>query len=86
MAFYLTSRSQKLTRLSPFYLQIRLEGSEWSFPFSVDDEEIIDVIVCHIDGRRQSVRLDVHGHVDGSRFHGIFQLGSSRGPYRYVLI
>lgn len=63
-------------------LQIRLEGSEWSFPFSVDDEEIIDVIVCHIDGRRQSVRLDVHGHVDGSRFHGIFQLGSSRGPYR----
>ena len=65
-------------------LQIRLEGSEWSFPFSIDSEEILDITVRHTDGRRQSVRLDVNGSDNGSRFLATFQLGSSRGPYRYV--
>lgn len=66
------------------HLQIRLTGSEWSFPFFIDEEEIMNIIVRHNDGQRQSIRLDVHGHEGGSRFLAIFQLGSSRGPYRYV--
>ncbi|KAG0557949.1 hypothetical protein KC19_11G167800 [Ceratodon purpureus] len=66
----------------PLQLQIRLDGSEWSFPFAIDREETLDMTVRHFDGRRQSVRLDVHGYDNGSRYMAIFQLGSSRGPYR----
>lgn len=65
-----------------FHLQIRLEGSEWSFPFSIDEEEIMNITVRHSDGQRHSVRLDVRGYDSGSRFVAIFQLGSGRGPYR----
>jgi len=68
------------------HLQIRLDGSEWSFPFPIDKEEIMDITVRHADGRRQSIRLDVRGYEDGSRFIAIFQLGSCRGPYRYLEI
>lgn len=78
--------SPKQNSVILFHLQIRLEESEWSFPFPLEKEGIMDIIVRHGDGRRQSVRLDVRGYDDGSRFVAIFQLGSSRGPYRYVEI
>lgn len=63
-----------------------MKGSEWSFPFFIDEEEIMNIVVRQSDGIRQSIRLDVHGHEAGSRFLAIFQLGSCRGPYRYVQI
>ncbi|XP_024403056.1 uncharacterized protein [Physcomitrium patens] len=66
----------------PLQLQIRLKGSDWSFPFAIDDKEIMDISVRHGNGGRQSVRLDVRGHDAGSQFLAVFQLGSSRGPYR----
>lgn len=69
-----------------FLFQIRLEGSEWSFPFPMDKEKLTNITVRHTDGRRQSVRLDVRGYENGSRFIATFQLGSSRGPYRYMEI
>ncbi|KAG0604101.1 hypothetical protein M758_10G145000 [Ceratodon purpureus] len=63
-------------------LQIRLEGSEWSLPFAIKKEGVMDIVVRHASGHRQYVRLDVRGYDDGSRFVAIFQLGSGRGPYR----
>lgn len=67
-----------------FHPQIRLEGSEWSLPFAIEKEGVMDIVVRHASGHRQSVRLDVRGYGDGSRFVVVFQLGSGRGPYRYV--
>lgn len=68
------------------WLQIQLDGSNWSFPFTIENEETMHIIVRHKNGARQAVRVNVRGHEDGSRYLAIFQLGSSRGPYRYIYI
>lgn len=68
------------------WLQIQLDGSDWSFPFAIENEETMHIIVRHKNGARQAVRVNVRGHEDGSRYLAIFQLGSLSGPYRYIYV
>jgi vacuolar protein sorting-associated protein 13A/C len=69
----------------PLKLQVQLEGSLWSHPFAVQKEEKMYLAIHPSNGhssRRRSIRIDVRGYEDGSRFLVLLQCGSSRGPYR----
>jgi vacuolar protein sorting-associated protein 13A/C len=69
----------------PLKLQVQLEGSLWSHPFAIQKEEKMYLAIHPRNGRssrRKSIRVDVRGYEDGSRFCVLLQCGSSRGPYR----
>ncbi|BBN04917.1 vacuolar protein sorting-associated protein 13A/C [Marchantia polymorpha subsp. ruderalis] len=63
-------------------LQIKLDGCQWSLPFSVDKETTMHIALRKEDGGRRSVRIEIRGYEEGSRFLVMFRLGSARGPYR----
>lgn len=65
--------------------QIKLDGCQWSLPFSVDKETTMHIALRKEDGGRRSVRIEIRGYEEGSRFLVMFRLGSARGPYRYDL-
>ena len=55
-----------------------LDALHWSLPLVVMQEEII-----HIPLWKATIRIEIRGYEEGSRFLVIFRRGSSSGPYRY---
>lgn len=62
-------------------LQVRLDNTNWSYPFSIK-EDTISVVMRQEDGTRQFLRAEIRGYEEGSRFLIVFRLGSNNGPFR----
>ncbi|XP_057872719.2 uncharacterized protein LOC131078906 isoform X2 [Cryptomeria japonica] len=66
----------------PERLQVQLEDTEWSYPFSVKKEDIVTVVMRQNCGKRQFLRAKICGYDEGSRFLIVFRLGSINAPFR----
>eukprot|EP00897_Mesotaenium_endlicherianum_P008373 jgi/Mesen1/7564/ME000392S06833 len=82
----------KVVRLQPFAvysnrlgkaLVVRMEGYQWSRPFSTDTEGTMHIILRSTDGSsRTVVCAEIVNGADTSRVHVIFRPGSVQSPYR----
>ncbi|KAI3710546.1 hypothetical protein L2E82_40329 [Cichorium intybus] len=65
-------------------LQIRTEGTEWSFPVQIEKEDTIFFVLNKEDGTgtRDFVRTEIRGYEEGSRFIVVFRRGPRDGPIR----
>lgn len=63
-------------------LQVRLEGTNWSFPVQIVKEDTIFLVLRRHDGSRIFLRTEIRGYEEGSRFIIVFRLGSTTGPIR----
>ncbi|XP_057487524.1 uncharacterized protein LOC130773593 isoform X2 [Actinidia eriantha] len=66
----------------PNKLQVRLENTEWSFPFQIMKEDTIYLVLRKHDGACRILRTEIRGYEEGSRFIAVFRLGSASGPIR----
>nr|XP_043638921.1 uncharacterized protein LOC122610015 [Erigeron canadensis] len=66
----------------PSKLQIRVEGTEWSFPVQIEKEDTIFLILKKEDGTREILRIEIRGYEEGSRFIVVFRRGPKDGPIR----
>ncbi|ESW28603.1 hypothetical protein PHAVU_002G003000 [Phaseolus vulgaris] len=66
----------------PEKLQVRLEGSNWSFPIQIVREDTISLVLRMNDGTIKLLRTEIRGYEEGSRFIVVFRLGSTDGPIR----
>ncbi|KAL2987622.1 hypothetical protein AAZX31_11G038900 [Glycine max] len=66
----------------PEKLQVRLEGTTWSFPLQIVKEDTISLVLRMNDGTIKFLRTEIRGYEEGSRFIVVFRLGSTDGPIR----
>ncbi|MFS8029949.1 putative vacuolar protein sorting-associated protein [Helianthus anomalus] len=66
----------------PSKLQIRVEGTEWSFPVHIEREDTIFVVLNKEDGTQSIIRTEIRGYEEGSRFIVVFRRGPKDGPIR----
>ncbi|KAL8266737.1 hypothetical protein R6Q59_004081 [Mikania micrantha] len=66
----------------PSKLQIRVEGTEWSFPVQIEREDTIFVVLNKEDGTQDIIRTEIRGYEEGSRFIVVFRRGPKDGPIR----
>ncbi|KAL3499805.1 hypothetical protein ACH5RR_038898 [Cinchona calisaya] len=66
----------------PMVLQVRLDDTNWSFPFQVMKEDTIYLVMRKGDGTRRFLRTEIRGYEEGSRFIVVFRFGSQNGPIR----
>ncbi|KAF8380627.1 hypothetical protein HHK36_028116 [Tetracentron sinense] len=66
----------------PDKLQVRLEDTEWCFPFEIIKEDTISLVLRKQNGARRFLRTEIRGYEEGSRFIVVFRLGSINGPIR----
>ncbi|KAK1438468.1 hypothetical protein QVD17_04277 [Tagetes erecta] len=66
----------------PSKLQIRVEGTEWSFPVQIEREDTIFVVLNKEDGSQNIIRTEIRGYEEGSRFIVVFRRGPKDGPIR----
>ncbi|CAI9095544.1 OLC1v1031527C1 [Oldenlandia corymbosa var. corymbosa] len=67
----------------PMKLQVRLEGTNWTFPFQLVKEDTISLVTRKDDGTRRFLRIEIRGYEEGSRFIVVFRCGSLNGPIRF---
>ncbi|VVA93348.1 unnamed protein product [Arabis nemorensis] len=63
-------------------LQVRLGGTEWSFPVQIAREDTIVLVLKSQNGTRRFLKAEIRGFEEGSRFIVVFRLGPSNGPMR----
>ncbi|GJX33564.1 pleckstrin domain superfamily protein [Tanacetum coccineum] len=66
----------------PSKLQIRAEGTDWSFPVKIEKEDTIFLVLKKEDGTQDILRTEIRGYEEGSRFIVVFRLGPKDGPIR----
>ncbi|PON47154.1 Vacuolar protein sorting-associated protein, partial [Parasponia andersonii] len=66
----------------PDKLQVRMEGTNWSFPVQIIKEDTIFFPLRRHDGSRTFLRTEIRGYEEGSRFIIVFRLGSTTGLIR----
>nr|XP_027080056.1 uncharacterized protein LOC113703042 isoform X2 [Coffea arabica] len=66
----------------PMELQVRLDDTNWSFPFQVAEEDTISLVMRKGDGTCRFLRTEIRGYEEGSRFIVVFRCGSLNGPIR----
>lgn len=66
----------------PDILQVRIDSTEWSFPFPIKQEETLHIAMREDSFKRHHIRMEVRGYEEGSRFLVVFRKGSIQGPYR----
>ncbi|KAL2348225.1 hypothetical protein Fmac_002225 [Flemingia macrophylla] len=66
----------------PEKLQVRLDGTSWSFPLQIVKEDTISLVLRMNDGTVKFLRTEIRGYEEGSRFIVVFRLGSTDGPIR----
>ncbi|XP_076943882.1 uncharacterized protein LOC143614277 [Bidens hawaiensis] len=66
----------------PSKLQIRVEGTEWSFPVQIEREDTIFIVLKKEDGTQNITRTEIRGYEEGSRFIVVFRRGPKDGPIR----
>lgn len=66
--------------------QVRLEGTNWSFPVEIVKEDTITLVLRRQDGSQTFLRTEIRGYEEGSRFITVFRLGSISGPIRYFYL
>lgn len=60
-----------------------MEDTKWSFPVHVMKEDTFSLVLRRQDDTRRSLRTEIRGYEEGSRFVVVFRLGSTDGPIRY---
>lgn len=66
------------------YLQLRLDGFQWSTPFSIENEGIMCVSLKSDVGTEQmNIRVEVRSGLKNSCYEVIFRLASFSSPYRF---
>ncbi|XP_027361593.1 uncharacterized protein LOC113869468 [Abrus precatorius] len=66
----------------PEELQVRLQGTHWSFPLQIVREDTISLVLRMNNGTVKFLRTEIRGYEEGSRFVVVFRLGSTDGPIR----
>lgn len=66
----------------PEKLQVRLEGTNWSYPIQILREDTISLVLRMNDGTLTFLRTEIRGYEEGTRFVVVFRLGSTDGPIR----
>ncbi|KAL7609935.1 hypothetical protein Lser_V15G10156 [Lactuca serriola] len=66
----------------PSKLQIRAEGTEWSFPVQIEKEDTIFLVLKKEDGSQEILRTEIRGYEEGSRFIVVLRRGPRDGPIR----
>ncbi|XP_024994007.1 uncharacterized protein LOC112527539 isoform X2 [Cynara cardunculus var. scolymus] len=66
----------------PSKLQVRAEGTEWSFPVQIVREDTIFIVLKKEDGTQDILRTEIRGYEEGSRFLVVFRCGPKDGPIR----
>ncbi|XP_073134921.1 uncharacterized protein [Henckelia pumila] len=66
----------------PNEIQVRLDDTEWSFPFQIVKEDTVTLALKKNDGKQSFLRTEIRGYEEGSRFIVVFRLGSAKGPIR----
>lgn len=66
----------------PEKLQVRLEGTNWSYPLQILREDTISLVLRMNNGTLRFLRTEIRGYEEGTRFVVVFRLGSMDGPIR----
>lgn len=70
-----------------FFFQVRLEGYEWSAPFSIGTEGVMSVYLRSNTGMDQiHLKIEVRSGTKSCRYEVIFRPSSFSSPYRFVIV